>query len=137
MLCLKGAPGSQFIPSHRRFPLCHLHGQKFLPELGHSCSALAMRVLAMFFSPARYSSRTDSNLGKQTRGWDMPIYHSMTNYFKWPSARETLLKGFYVFTLLLLSCILSRILFHTHVEVRGPLLETASNSGFHELNSDC
>lgn len=35
------------------------------PELGHSCSALAMSVLAMFFSPARYSSLTDSNLGQR------------------------------------------------------------------------
>lgn len=33
------------------------------PELGHSCKALAISVLAMFFSPALYSSRTDSNLG--------------------------------------------------------------------------
>lgn len=39
-----------------------------LPELGHSCSALAMSVLAMFFSPARYSSRTDSNLRKGPQG---------------------------------------------------------------------
>lgn len=33
-----------------------------LPELGHSCSALAISVFAMFFSPARYSSLTDSSL---------------------------------------------------------------------------
>lgn len=32
------------------------------PELGHSCNALAIRVFAMFFSPALYSNRTDSNL---------------------------------------------------------------------------
>lgn len=32
------------------------------PELGHSCRALAISVLAMFFSPARNSSLTDSNL---------------------------------------------------------------------------
>lgn len=38
------------------------------PELGHSCRALAMRVLAMFFSPARYSSLTDSNLRRRPRG---------------------------------------------------------------------
>lgn len=65
-----------------------LHGQESLPELGHSCSALAMRVLAMFFSPARYSSRTDSNLGKQAQGWDISIYHSITNHSSWPSARD-------------------------------------------------
>lgn len=32
------------------------------PELGHSCNALAIRVFAIFFSPALYSNRTDSNL---------------------------------------------------------------------------
>lgn len=40
-------------------------GRGASPELGHSCSALAMSVLAMFFSPARYSSLTDSNLGQR------------------------------------------------------------------------
>lgn len=46
-------------------------GQKIKPpspELGHSCRALAIRVLAMFFSPARNSNLTDSNL-----------FHMMTN----------------------------------------------------------
>lgn len=42
-----------------------MESRVFVPELGHSCKALAMSVLAMFFSPARYSSRTDSNLGRQ------------------------------------------------------------------------
>lgn len=36
------------------------------PELGHSCRALAIRVLAMFFSPARNSNLTDSNLFHKT-----------------------------------------------------------------------
>lgn len=41
--------------------------QKLLsPELGHSCRALAIRVLAMFFSPARNSNLTDSNLFHMT-----------------------------------------------------------------------
>lgn len=62
--------------------------QKSLPELGHSCSALAMSVLAMFFSPARYSSRTDSNLGRQVQGCPSHTYHSTTNYSSWPSARD-------------------------------------------------
>lgn len=33
-----------------------------IPELGHSCRALAISVLEMFFSPALNSSLTDSNL---------------------------------------------------------------------------
>lgn len=32
-----------------------------------------------------------------------PHYHSVTNYSSWPSARDPF-KGFYIFTLLLLSC---------------------------------
>lgn len=44
------------------------------PELGHSCRALAIRVLAMFFSPARNSNLTDSNL-----------FHMMTNRYTYVS----------------------------------------------------
>lgn len=35
---------------------------RVLPELGHSCRALAMSVLAMFFKPPLNSRRTDSSL---------------------------------------------------------------------------
>lgn len=41
-----------------------------LPELGHSCSALAIRVFAMFFSPALYSNRTDSSLKERAPRWE-------------------------------------------------------------------
>lgn len=42
----------------------------FSPELGHSCRALAISVLEMFFSPALNSSLTDSNLVNMTTDKD-------------------------------------------------------------------
>lgn len=48
-----------------------------------------------------------------------PHYHSVTNYSSWPSARDPfkrLLHFYFIITAML------------YVEVRGPLLETSSNS---------
>lgn len=45
-----------------KFQASKINGLSWSPELGHSCRALAINVLDMFFSPARNSSLTDSNL---------------------------------------------------------------------------
>lgn len=47
-----------------------------LPELGHSCRALAMSVLDMFFKPPLYSRRTDSSLERT----EEPKNHSINNF---------------------------------------------------------
>lgn len=57
------------------------------PEFGHSCKALAIRVFAMFFSPALYSSLTDSNLVTKTPSDDIycntfTVYKSTLSHLK-------------------------------------------------------